>query len=103
MAQGYRRITHAHVDADPPYISTPQHSGPMPHGVGCIGCRDLAQCNECGASYRVSGSGNGPFALDRCTNGRCPACHASVCGEGERHAPYRTPARELSYSGDLGE
>lgn len=31
----------------------------------------------------------GAASLARCTNGRCLACHASVCGQGEAHAPYR--------------
>lgn len=105
MGKGYRRVNRkvllAQVNADraatqefaEAFANRMQHSGPLPHGVGCPGCRSAGECNECGASYvRPTGEtprGKTVFDVDRCTNGRCMSCHATVCGQGEAHAPYR--------------
>lgn len=51
--------------------ASPQHDGPVPHGIGCPECRDARVCNECGRAWE-------PF-WQHCTNGRCLACCESVC------------------------
>lgn len=82
MGQGYRRIP-----------DDTQRALGWPHGVGCVHCRTHELCNECGGplnpeGYKRSQSGT-VLTTTHCTNGRCAKCHASVCGQGEAHAPYR--------------
>lgn len=60
-----------------PLIHSPD---PYPHRGGCQGCRDAHRCNHCGAPLT-------PGAWERCTNGRCRACHASVCTPGGATSP----------------
>lgn len=77
---GYRNI-HAGEDGN-------TISAQWPHGVGCEHCRAHKLCNECGEP--LDGR-NGVSMLDKthCPNGRCIACHGTICGIGPDHAPYR--------------
>jgi len=63
---------------------------PYPHEGGCAQCRALGVCNACGA----------PLDSGHCTNGRCSACHRTVCvtrgldhGYGIRGVPHEGEAR----------
>lgn len=72
------------------------HGGERPHVGGCLECAQERKCSVCGEAIKAS---------TRCTNGRCPACHARVCTDGGTGRPghaygnAKRPARNLACRG----
>lgn len=62
-----------------------------PHAPACEECRESQRCNVCGSKITRS---------TRCTNGRCPKCHAGVCTAGGTTHPGHgfgtLPKREVA-------
>ncbi len=66
---GCADVFEADDDAPQPKI-TPHFARPYPHAPGCPQCIEALICDVCGAPTEIG---------SRCSNGRCPVCHATAC------------------------